>query len=158
MPSAAFGASPALPLTALPDDESGLNTELPTDGVGCDGEVAFPTLVVSATPCSCSPLHYCIIQPSRHSSVDVRHTGRKNESASVHSAGSQLPDADAYIRLSGGETVPFLYVLHSDTFSWLCHFGMSGILCLQRLSRLNVHSAFLDLTAITVEVGLLVRE
>ena len=51
MPSAAFGTSPALPLTALSEVESGPNTELLTAGVGCSEDVALPTLAVSATPC-----------------------------------------------------------------------------------------------------------
>ena len=102
MPSVVFGASPALPPTALPDDESGLNTEWLTARVGCAGDVALPTFAVSATPCSCSPLHLIFIRPSRHSSVDLHHTERKNVSASVHSAGSSLPDSNTYIRLSGG--------------------------------------------------------
>lgn len=53
---------------------------------------------------------------------------------------------------------PNFHDLHSDMINWLFHFGMPDILCLQRLSRLNVYSKIFDLTAITVEVGLLVKE
>ncbi|MCM1142075.1 MAG: hypothetical protein NC453_26185 [Muribaculum sp.] len=72
MPSAALGASPALPQTALPGNESGRNTEWLIAGVGSAGNVALPTLAVSATPCSCHPLH--LILSGRRDTLTLKYT------------------------------------------------------------------------------------